>query len=344
MIPRPAEPAGPGSPADRAADTLAGKFSAWTGGLDLHSTAPDDRMALLRGLYRAGRQDLAFARLLEGHVDAIQLLGRTSATETARERTDALVASGASFGVWNADLRDAPLSLNGDQLFGGKAFASGAGLISHALVTLHAGDKERVQLLLIDLAEHPPEIDTSWWNVLGMQASETHLVRWKGAAISENCKIGGPGDYETEPWFSGGALRFVAAQAGGVAAIFDHARDHLVRAGRVEDPHQAARLASLYSCAHQCASVVRDTASAWHDSSIEENLAHVRHARLVVLELGERAILLAQQSVGVQSLFRDHPLSAVLSNLMVYLRQPAPDAQKHAVGLAAADGRLSPDL
>ena len=60
--------------------------------------------------------------------------------------------------------------------------------------------------------------------------------------------------------------------------------------------------------------------------------------------MAEEAIVLAQQSVGVAAHFRAHPLSRVLTDLMVYLRQPAPDAQRMAVADAAAAGRLEPGL
>lgn len=310
-------------------------------GLDL--SCAREVLALLRVLYQAGREDLAFARLLEGHVDAIQILRRTTNGDQRRQ-INQLIAGGGVLGVWNADLSEAPLSWQDRRLYGGKAFASGAGLLSHALVTVHAGDKDRVQLLLIDLEKYPPHIDRQWWNVLGMQATETHLVRWNGLSIREDCRIGKAGDCEREPWFSAGALRFVAVQAGGIAAIFDGVRDHLVQSGRADDPYQATRLASLYSCASLSASVVREAADCWHAAKTDVLLAAIRHARIAVTEQAEKAILLAQQCVGVQSLFLAHPLSAPISNLMVYIRQPAPDAQKREVGRAAAAEILRPDL
>ncbi|MEH6487946.1 acyl-CoA dehydrogenase [Hyphomonas oceanitis] len=255
-----------------------------------------------------------------------------------------LADAGATFGVWNADLPGAPLKVTQDQLVGGKAFASGAGLLTHALVTLHAGDTENVQLLLIDLQATPPLIDTSWWATIGMRESETHLVRWDGPAFQESWMIGRPGDYETEPAFSGGAIRFCAAQAGAIASLFDLVKNHLVETDRCEAPHQSARLAGLYSCAALSAGIVRETACNKEDQIADIYLAAVAHARTVVTEQAERAIMLAQQSVGVASMFRDHPLARTMSDLMVYLRQPAPDAQRHKVGQAASAGLLVPDL
>ncbi|MES1926825.1 acyl-CoA dehydrogenase family protein [Salinisphaera sp. T31B1] len=300
-------------------------------------------LALLRRLYAAGRHDLALGRLFEGHVDALQIIGRYAAA-TDRDRLFAAARAGALFGVWNAPLPGEPLVLEGADLCGGKAFASGAGLLDYALVTLEAGDAARAQLAAVDLNAMAPVVDRSWWDTLGMQHSETHLVRWQCAAGTGLTLIGAPGDYERQPWFSGGALRFVAVQAGGVAAVLDQVRDHLVARSRDDDAHQASRLARLYACAQASADTVYRIAEQAFDDRPTVHAARVAHARAVVAEQADRAIRLAQQSVGVQGLFREHPLCATIADLMVYLRQPGPDAQLMQVARAVAAGDLTADL
>ena len=56
------------------------------------------------------------------------------------------------------------------------------------------------------------------------------------------------------------------------------------------------------------------------------------------------APLLAQAAVGLAGQFLTHPLSAQLSDLTVYLRQPVPDAQRLRVGRAVQSGVLGPSL
>ncbi|MFN6936030.1 MAG: acyl-CoA dehydrogenase, partial [Tsuneonella sp.] len=194
-------------------------------------STPDALLDLLRLLYRVGRSDLPLGRVFEGHVDALQIIIRLGTpAQGAFART---AAQTGIFGVWNADLPDDPLRMEDGRLTGGKAFASGAGLLSHALVSIDA--EGRRQLLLIDLATMPAAIDTKWWDVTGMQRSQTHQVRWD-ALLPSGTMIGQPGDYVEEPWFSGGALRFAAVQAGGIAGVVDQVRDLLVAAGRAVDP------------------------------------------------------------------------------------------------------------
>lgn len=303
-------------------------------------TDADALLALLRLLYDTGRADLPLGRLFEGHVDALQIVSRYG-DDAQRVALASGVADGAALGVWNAELAGEPLRLDGLRLSGGKSFASGAGLLSHALVTV---DQEGGrQLILLDLARTPPAIDRSFWRVVGMQRSETHVVRWHDAAIDPEDLIGAPGDYVREPWFSGGALRFTAVQAGGIAALVDRTRDHLVAVGRAADPHQAGRLAALYGAAEVAAGAVRTAAMGWFGTEAAR-LPLVAAARAAVYEAGARALGLAQEAVGVQALFVDQPLAATITDLSMYLRQPGPDAQRMRVGEAVAAGVLGPTL
>lgn len=298
-------------------------------------------LALLRPLHAAGRRDLPLGRLLEGHVDAVQIVRRLGTAEQGGRLRDR-VAGGAILGVWNAALPGEPLRLDGDRLTGGKSFASGAGVIDLALVT--ADTPAGAQPVLVDLARTPPAIDRDWWRVTGMQRSETHRVRWDAAAIDPADRIAAAGAYAREPWFSGGALRFVAVHAGGVAGLFDRTRAHLVEAGRGADPFQAARLAELFALAEGAAAAVSRTAHRWFEEEGEARLARVASTRMAVLGMAERAMAIAREAVGVQAAFRDHPLARLLGDLDVYLRQPVPDAMRQRAGAAAAAGLLVPAL
>lgn len=298
-------------------------------------------LRLLRLLYEVGRVDLPLGRVFEGHVDALQIISRYGSADL-RRYAEGVARDGGAFGVWNADQPGEATKLEGDCLSGAKAFASGAGLLTHALVTVDVPGGR--QLLLMDLEQTRPELDRSWWRVSGMQRSETHIARWQRAAISRDKMIGEPGDYMREPWFSGGAIRFAAVQAGGIAAIVDRTRDYLVGQKRDGDPHQRVRLAELYRAAQSASDAVSGAARRWSSADVAGTLAHVSAARAAVYAAGESVLTLAQAAVGVQAMFVDHPLSEVLTDLSTYLRQPAPDLQRDRTGEAVASGLLRPSL
>ena len=304
-------------------------------------TSPETMLALVRLLYAIGRKDLPLGRLVEGHVDAVQIVRRYG-TPGQVIRAVAAVQAGRLFGVWNADCLDAPARLDGTALVGGKSFASGAGLVTDALVSVDTRGGR--QLLLMEVETDPPAIDRSWWRTTGMQRSETHIVTWPGTPLPDDVWIGRPGDYAREPWFGGGAIRFAAVQAGGVAALVDGVRDHLVVSGRSDDALQRARLADLHGAAQAAADAVRTAALSWSLTDAARTLALVAAARAAVYWAGEEGMRLAAAAVGVQAMFVNHPLADTMRDLDVYLRQPAPDAQRLAVGKAVVDGTLMPAL
>lgn len=297
-----------------------------------------DLLRLLRMLHVVARHDLPLARLFEGHVDALQIISRYADCDLAAE-IGAMAAQGGLFGVWNAALAGEPLRLTDGALHGGKSFASGTGILTHVVAGVDTAEGNR--LILIDLAASKPHMDRTRWQVVGMRRSETHIVRWNGAGGESFRFVGRPGDYAREPYFSGGALRFVACHAGGVAALFDHVRAHLVTLGRTDDPHQAGRLAEMYTAAETAASAVRTAACAWGETGFVD---HVAAARMIVTDCAERAIIIAQTAVGLGGMFDTHPLSAAMTDLMVYLRQPMPDANRMRVARAAVDGVLRPAI
>lgn len=302
---------------------------------------PRALLDLLRMLFAAGRRDLPLGRLLEGHLDALQIVTRYGTPEQA-DRAVAAARDGRLFGVWNADRPGAATTLVDGHLAGSKSFASGAGLVTDAVISVDA-DGGR-QLLWIDLAIHSPAIDRNWWRVTGMTRSETHVVSWSPQPLPPDARIGVPGDYVREPWFSGGAIRFCAVQAGGIAGVLDRTRDHLSVAGRADDPLQLTRLADLHGAAEAAAGAVRAAALGWSPTDVPATLAHVAAARVAVYRAGEEALRLASAAVGVQAMFVDHPLAVAMRDLDTYLRQPAPDAQRLAVGKALVAGTLAVSL
>ncbi|WP_094075583.1 acyl-CoA/acyl-ACP dehydrogenase [Notoacmeibacter marinus] len=293
--------------------------------------------ALLHRLFRAGRHDIALGRLFEGHVDALQILSRYGSEEDLQS-----LRAGENehpvLGVWNAEGPDHRLTFDGDRITGGKSYASGAGILSHALVTTSAGTPA-VQLHLVDLKGASPETDESWWNVSGMKQSATHRVSWQGAKARP---IGSPGDYEREPWFSGGALRFTAVQAGGIAGLTDAVRNHLVTLHRQDDPVQQRRLAELFGLASAATATVRQTGREIVRGDDEEGGAKVANARNLIYRFGEEAIAIAQRACGTAAYFRDNPVCRFAQDLGMYIRQPGPDAQCAKVGKAVANEALDP--
>jgi alkylation response protein AidB-like acyl-CoA dehydrogenase len=276
-----------------------------------------------------GYGSLALGRLYEGHVNALQLVARYGRADQ-RARLFADVRAGHLFGVWNTEPPGGGLVLaeGGDRLLlsGVKTFASGAGFVTRALVTGRAPGGSGTLMLVVPLAPGAGA-DLSLWKAQGMRASATGTLDFAGLDVPTDAVLGDPDDYFRQPAFSGGAWRFAAVQLGGIEAVFDAWRAHLVGAGRATDPHQLARLGEGAIAVEGARHWVARAACIAQDGSFtpERVVAFVNLARLAVEKAGLDVLQLAQRSVGLQGFLRTHPLERLSRDLATYLRQPGPD-------------------
>ncbi|MBS1844109.1 MAG: hypothetical protein JST53_06795 [Actinobacteria bacterium] len=196
-------------------------------------------------LRRVAAADASVARILDGHLNAVERL-EIVASPGLRDRELAAVEDhGRLLGVWGADPRGGegePARLHesgtGHVLRGVKTFCSGAGGVDAAMVMVGSDDGTAPALVLLDCGEEV-EVDRDWYRAAGLRASESHRVVFHDAPVT--AILGGPGELGRDPWFSRDAMRTAATWAGMVDAAAEAALDALVGAGRADDP--LARLA-----------------------------------------------------------------------------------------------------
>jgi alkylation response protein AidB-like acyl-CoA dehydrogenase len=286
-------------------------------------------LSLSEVLQSIGSGSLPLGRLFEGHVNALQLVLRYGNHEQV-ERLAQEAREGKMFGVWNTDDSNGLrlISKHGRYwLEGRKILASGAGHIERPLVT--ATDEDGRRLMIMPKLGASGRADLSGWKAQGMRASATGAVDFTGVGVEPIQIIGRDGDYERQPWFSGGAWRFAAVHLGGMERLLDLLRRHLQETSRGQDPHQAARLGS--------AAMATETARLWvaHAATITEAplgsrapdqlVAYVNLARLAVEAAALDLMQLVQRSVGLQAFIRPNPIERISRDLATYLRQPGPD-------------------
>lgn len=296
---------------------------------------PSEVAVLHEVLYLVGRASLVLGRLYEGHVNALALVIRYG-DDATRQRLAAEARAGHLFGVWNTEPDPGGLALVQERdrlrLGGAKSYASGAGHVTRPLVTARMEDGRR--LMLVVPLEPGERADTSSWRAHGMRATATGTVDFSGLRVDADAVVGEPDDYLRQPFFSCGAWRFLAVQSGGIAAVFEAHRAHLVATGRGSDPHQRARLGEAATRVETARLFVARAAEAAAAASADPvaAIAYVNLARGAVERAGLDVIELAHRSVGLPGFLEAHPLERRVRDLATYLRQPAPD---HALASAA---------
>lgn len=289
-------------------------------------------------LFEIGRADLSVARIFEGHINALLLIDKFGSIQQKREYFT-YANNDSLFGIWNTEKFDDELKIINKQgklsLKGAKSFCSGALRIAHPIVT--AKTKDGTQMAILNLDEKSNlKADWSYWNPLGMRASVSCRIDFSGLGIAPNQLLGKAGDYYKDPDFSWGAVRFSTVQLGGAKAIVDILIKELVKRERTNDPYQKMRLGEL--------AILMESASLWIERAIKiERLSKEKYStkkrvnfanmmRTVSGEICEKTIYLAEKSMGVQGMMKNHPMEKKVRDLRVYLKQAGPDAALANVG------------
>lgn len=297
----------------------------WVGSAGADAAAAASLRTLLTSV---GYASLPAGRLFEGHVNALLLIGKYGTAEQAALAASE-AAQGRIFGVWNTEGADG-LSLHpagdGYVLKGAKTFASGAGFIPRPLVTARLPGCESLMVLpRVPDDEIASRADLSRWTATGMRASATGTFDFSGIEVSRGDIIGGPGDYQRQPTFSGGAWRFLAVQLGGMARLLDEASTHLKRLDRQDDPHQLARMGEAAIAVEGASLWVSRAAERAEIAPDESAVAYVNLARCAVERAGLDVLERVNRSVGLAGFLAPHPIERISRDLATYLRQPGPD-------------------
>ena len=293
--------------------------------------------ALLQLLLQAGMANLAVGRIYEGHINALQLV-HLYATPAQKQDWQEAARQEKLFGVWNTqDAEGIKIHDIGNgqyRLEGCKTFCSGAGLVQRPLITgeLISPQKKGWQMCTIpveQVTEIP--IDKSFWKPLGMRASASYRLNFTGIILQEKDLLGEPDAYYRQPYFSGGAIRFAAVQAGGAKAIFRETFAYLKSLGRIGDPFQKARLAEialLVESAEQWLQAAGQKTDDWNaqPGTADKVVAYANMTRTSIEEICIRTMQLAERCVGARGLLQPGPIERIHRDLTLYLRQPAPDA------------------
>jgi alkylation response protein AidB-like acyl-CoA dehydrogenase len=179
-----------------------------------------------------------------------------------------------------------------------------------------------------------------------MKASGSHVVSFNDVAIDAQSMIGAPDDYAKEPWFSAGAIRFLAVHVGGMHAILDVTLQHLKNARRAGDPHQQHRLGRMGAEVATGYAWLNYVANRWMliDRLAPATLVAAANAARVAIERAALNLLEdAERAVGAAGMIAPHPLERLIRDLRTYLRQPNPDGALAGVGKALIEGTWEPD-
>jgi alkylation response protein AidB-like acyl-CoA dehydrogenase len=270
-------------------------------------------------------EDLALARLGEGHADAVAILAELGGPEPA---------PGSRWGVWAAHPPgpglDAEHAAGGWRLRGTKQYCSGAWSCTHALVTAAAPDGIRLFAVVTEPLKPVP----GSWPATGMAASDTLDIDFPGVAAQP---VGPPGGYTSRPGFAHGGVGVAACWYGGARAV---GRTLLAAAAeRDVGPHALAHLGGV-DIALRAARAALDEAADDIDADPEDfkegGSLRAMRVRALVEAVASEVMHRVGRALGAGPLSHNAAHSRRVADLTVYLRQHHAERDLAALGEAVA--------
>ncbi len=276
-------------------------------------------VARWRALAAVAACDLGLVKLFEGHTDALAILA---------ELKGPVPQAHSRWAVWAAEPPDARVSATqtGDAqlcLSGTKAWCSGAGVVTHALITAWL-DGEPV-LAAVAMAQASIAIDTSKWQAIGMQATASADVSFDHTSAT---RVGTAHAYVRRPGFWHGGAGIAACWYGAAAQIGAMLRDASVQHA---DAHRLAHLGAVDVALTGAAAVLRETAAYIDANPHVDAQREAMRARLAVEAAATAVMHHATRTLGAGPLCRNARFARALADLPVFLRQS--HAERDLAGL-----------
>lgn len=276
---------------------------------------------LVRAVARA---DGSVARILDGHLNAVERVAVLAPEPLRREVLDGVARGGLRLGVWGADPgpgEGSPARLAGvgaaRRLEGVKVFCSGAGGLDLALVA--ARDGERAPALVLVDAREGVEVDRGWFAGAGMRTSESHRVVFRDAPVI--AVMGDPGELTREPWLSRDAIRTAACWAGIADRAADAALDALAAAPHSELAALAAgRIVGALAALDRCLADATARVAGGPPAGPQARALSV-HVRVAVAEACRTISTTAAAAAGSRALARGGELDLCRRDLDLFLLQ-----------------------
>jgi alkylation response protein AidB-like acyl-CoA dehydrogenase len=293
------------------------------------------------------KADLSLARCWEGHVNSLVLLDGMANDDQRLRWFKGVVENGDKWVAWSGEPQaqkpgesirfgtrvekvDGGFIVEGNKVFstsaGGAQWAillvntAGPGGVRHTTASL-----DTQLLMACNLSDPTVQIDSSWWDPIGMRATVSYLVHFHRTFIPESDLIGYPGQYIKEGWQTCFIPHYAATFLGAAEAAYDYALEYLTTQNKVDDPyvqHHVGQMSVNVETGHLW---LRHVARLWETGKYEEAQLAGSRARHVVEHLAEETVKHCIRACGARSLNRPSRLERIYRDLSFYVRHDNDD-------------------
>lgn len=294
------------------------------------------------------KADLSLARCWEGHANSLILLDGMADDEQRSRWFKGVVERGEKWVAWSGEPQ-APKPgertrfgtsvekvTGGYVIDGNKVFSTSAGGAQWAILLVNTAGPGGVRhaasasldtqlMMACDLSDPTVEIDSSWWDPIGMRATVSYLVNFRRTFIPDSCLIGYPGQYIKEGWQTCFIPHYAATFLGAAEAAYEYAFEYVTTQNKVDDPYVQHHLAQMSVNVETAHLWLRHVARLWETGRYQEAQMAGSRARHVVEHLAEESVRHCIRACGARCLNRPSVLERIYRDLSFYVRHDNDD-------------------
>ncbi|HKR15242.1 MAG TPA: acyl-CoA dehydrogenase family protein [Pyrinomonadaceae bacterium] len=294
------------------------------------------------------RVDLSLARCWEGHVNSLVLLGGMCTEEQKTRWFKGVVERGEKWVAWSGEPQarkpGEPVKFGtsvekvdgGYIIEGNKAFATSASGAQWAILLVNTAGPGGVRhaeassldtqlMMACNLSDPSVEVDTGWWDPIGMRATVSHVVHFRRTFIPESDVIGYPGQYLKEGWQTCFIPHYAATFLGAAEAAYDYALEYITSQNKVADPYVQHHIGQMSVNVETGHLWLRHVARLWETGRYLEAQIAGSRARHVVEHLAESTVKDCIRACGARCLIRPSVLERIYRDLSFYVRHDNDD-------------------
>jgi alkylation response protein AidB-like acyl-CoA dehydrogenase len=298
--------------------------------------------------------DLSLARCWEGHCNSMVLIDGMG-TDAQKQRWFSGVASkGETWVAWSGEPQARASSEkvsfgttttrvdNGYVVNGNKAFATSAGGAHWAILLVSTAgpggarhinsNPESLLLLACDLSDPSIEVDTTWWDPIGMRATASHVVKFNHTFIADENILGYPGQYLAEGWQTCFIPHYAATFLGAAEGAYEFTVNYIRTQNKMADPYIQHHIGQSAINVETGYLWLRHVAQLWETGKHEEARSAGSRARHIMEHLAEDTVKRSIRACGARSLNRPSPLERIYRDLSFYVRHDNDDHLLATIG------------
>jgi alkylation response protein AidB-like acyl-CoA dehydrogenase len=294
------------------------------------------------------KADMSLARCWEGHSNSLVLLDGMADDEQRSRWFKGVVERGDKWVAWSGEPQSPKpgesvrFGTNVEKVNGGyvvegnKVFSTSAGGAQWAILLVNTAGPGGVRhatsasldtqlMMACDLSDPSVELDSSWWDPIGMRGTVSYLVNFRRTFIPDEYLIGYPGQYIKEGWQTCFIPHYAATFLGAAEAAYDYAFEYVTTQNKGDDPYVQHHLAQMSVNVETAHLWLRHVARLWETGRYQEAQIAGSRARHVVEHLAEESVRHCIRACGARCLNRPSVLERIYRDLSFYVRHDNDD-------------------